>query len=990
MRRFDRRTTFQVVLTIFLISSALIVIPNLPKSYAHAYIDHSIPASLQSLNTPPSKIDIYFNDPVDIKYSQIRVLDTNGKEVQGQNLHYITDDQKGISISLQPGLSNGIYTVTAKVLDQIDGHVTKNPFSFAVGQAVPQNLINNVTSSIYQEISVPEAIARFPALVGQVMVVGSTFATLWLWKPISRISWLRNSIAETRIKIDISMAKLTVIGSVVLLASGFAMIVVQAYSINAGILDAISTKFGNIWILRMIECSVLLGISLITYYKVRNSKSLAPRGLVMSLFFIGVAILATTSLISHGAATGQMIPLTLDFIHNIAASLWIGGIFYIAFIILPNLKRVVNDRANISSISIIIPRFSILVITILGSIAITGPVLLFVLENNLALTLASTYGKVLIIKLSLASAMLCLGAYNQTVIHKQAFKATVILNANQEDTISSGAANLTRIFSQFSKSTQIEAMIGIVLIASVAVLVDSGLPSSEFQSQLQLINGQSVFALASTDNTLGNGFSEIRFVENGSRVVLSINPFSTGSNNFKISFLDSSKNPIDMHSVKLRLTPVDQEIGSIALDANQTSTGAFVANTDFGLPGHWTVRVEGVQDKENALNLVASYDLLVRPKLNDLLVKISEFKTPANSTPKYPVYDNTRNKIWVGDITFKSGKILEFDLGSNKYTEHKIDGLNSIIYMALDSHDTLWYIDYQRKILGHYNPDDNSHQDYPIPSQGILTSIAIDSNDTIWMTSTNIDTGAAEILKFNHKASEFNSIKLANKSSPQDIAIDNTLGKIWIAEGIGKIASLDPTNNKITEYSPSEKNYTLVDPTGIILDSQTGKIYVSEHEGHAVSVFDPLLKTFKRIPLDPSGLPYGMAFDKYHNLWIAQHTIDKIAIVDPRTGESIEINIPSSNSSVQWITPDSQGNIVIAEERAEKIGTITITAGPSQNNFPSQTSIVTGIPRLGFSYVQVVAPSITGLLIVVAFFYCKGVIELRKSSEQVIKIKNIE
>ena len=151
-----------------------------------------------------------------------------------------------------------------------------------------------------------------------------------------------------------------------------------------------------------------------------------------------------------------------------------------------------------------------------------------------------------------------------------------------------------------------------------------------------------------------------------------------------------------------------------------------------------------------------------------------------------------------------------------------------------------------------------------------------------------------------------------------------------------------------------------------------------------------MLKTFKRIPLDPSGLPYGMAFDKYHNLWIAQHTIDKIAIVDPRTGESIEINIPSSNSSVQWITPDSQGNIVIAEERAEKIGTITITAGPSQNNFPSQTSIVTGIPRLGFSYVQVVAPSITGLLIVVAFFYCKGVIELRKSSEQVIKIKNIE
>src|SRR5437667_12366573 len=181
-------------------------------------------------------------------------------------------------------------------------------------------------------------------------------------------------------------------------------------------------------------------------------------------------------------------------------------------------------------------------------------------------------------------------------------------------------------------------MIGIALIASVAVLVDSGLPSSEFQSQIQLINEQSAFAIVSTDNTVGNGFSETRFVENGSRIVLSINPFSTGSNNFKISFLDPSKNPIDMHSVKLRLTPVDQEIGSITLDANQTSLGTFVANTDFGLPGHWTVRVEGVQNKENALNLVVSYDLLVKPKRYDLLLKISEFNTPGSSSaPRYPV-----------------------------------------------------------------------------------------------------------------------------------------------------------------------------------------------------------------------------------------------------------------------------------------------------------------------------------------------------------------
>src|SRR6185437_11432937 len=142
---------------------------------------------------------------------------------------------------------------------------------------------------------------------------------------------------------------------------------------------------------------------------------------------------------------------------------------------------------------------------------------------------------------------------------------------------------------------------------------------------------------------------------------------------------------------------------------------------------------------------------------------------------------------------------------------------------------------------------------------------------------------------------------------------------------------------------------------------------------------------FKRINLDPDkeNLPYGMAFDKYHNLWVAQHTIDKTSIIDTRTGDVIEKNIPSSDTWVQWLTTDSEGNIVMAEERANAIAIATISAGQSQNN---QQSIAASIPELSFDYVQVVAPSITGLLVIVAFFYCKSVIDLRRASSQIRKI----
>jgi len=70
----------------------------------------------------------------------------------------------------------------------------------------------------------------------------------------------------------------------------------------------------------------------------------------------------------------------------------------------------------------------------------------------------------------------------------------------------------------------------------------------------------------------------------------------------------------------------------------------------------------------------------------------------------------------------------------------------------------------------------------------------------------------------------------------------------------------------------------------------------------------------------------------------------------------------------------------MAEEQANALAIATISSGPPQSN---QQSIVSPIPELGFDYVQVMAPSIAGLLVIVAFFYCKGVVDLRKASNLV-------
>jgi streptogramin lyase len=58
-----------------------------------------------------------------------------------------------------------------------------------------------------------------------------------------------------------------------------------------------------------------------------------------------------------------------------------------------------------------------------------------------------------------------------------------------------------------------------------------------------------------------------------------------------------------------------------------------------------------------------------------------------------------------------------------------------------------------------------------------------------------------------------------------------------------------------------------------------------------------------------------MAMDNYGNLWVAEHQIDKMAVLDPRTGANKEANIPITGSFIQWITSDDSGRIWFAAQQ---------------------------------------------------------------------------
>jgi copper transport protein len=1050
----------------------LILALTIPKSYAHAFVIKSNPSSSQSLTAPPAKVDVYFSEPVDLRYSELSVIDPNGIQLDNKDIKNVNGDQSSLSVTLPSSLKDGVYTVTTKVLSQVDGHVTDNAFVFGVGESgVSEDLsvaaganINKQGSQLY----IPDAIARFPALVGQVIIVGSAFTALWLWRPLSKINWFNDVLKQTRKSIDRRLTILMIIGSAVLVISDFGIIYVQAASINVGISEAIMTKFGNVWIVRVVLSSVLLITSLLEYRKLKKGdyKIVISKEGIISLLAIGLVTLLTTSLVGHGAANGMLLPITIDLIHNLAASIWIGGVIYLALVVVPAIRKSTSleESMKISLISIIIPRFSSIPVVILGIIIITGPSLLYILESNLGLTLASLYGKILIVKLLLATVMICIGGFNQFIVHKKAlgvFVTEVSTGSNTQllsnsDThknidkdklnkekrrgtiwrkirsYSNGSKNNKQnnnsIILTFSKSLKIESIVGIVLLMSVAFLVNTGLPASEFQNQLQpnqqqqqqqkqftasSMSSYTQVAASTGDNNSGstssqNGFDSTKFLENGSKMTLSIDPFSIGNNNFKIVFTDLAGDPIGIKSTQMKFNQIEEGIGPINVNAQQIAKGVFSANTPaFSLPGKWEVQVEGVQTKPNSPNLVAIYEIPVKPNLNQLQFNVREFKIPGNNTsqPLYPLFDNSRNVIWVGDTSISSGssgRIFEFDLNSHKFTEHKINDTNIITVMALDRDDQIWYVDPLLKNLGHYNPENNKNQIYKIPNPDFIPSgIAIDKNDNVWLTSA----ASNEILRFNSQsqlaaANNFTAFYLPSANATSlGITVDDESGQIWIAEDIGKLANIDPTMNyKIVEYSPEGNDNALKDPTGLLVDPVTGNIYISEHEGHSVAVFDPILKKFDKryTDLDPTGLPFGMAMDKYGNLWVAEHTINRIAVIDPQTGDHREIEIPAPTPFVQWITSDSNGNVWLAEQRGNALASVTSNENLSQSNLgaaggssEASNSAYEGVTiPFGLSYADIIGPSIAAGIVICTLFYTKSIIDFKKSMNQILRRKS--
>lgn len=97
--------------------------------WAHAYLVKSSPARRAVLIRAPSEVQLWFNERLEPRFSQLSVLDGDGQPVD------LGDAQVGpeptrLTVRLQP-LKPGMYTIKFRVLS-VDGHIVEEQFLFTI------------------------------------------------------------------------------------------------------------------------------------------------------------------------------------------------------------------------------------------------------------------------------------------------------------------------------------------------------------------------------------------------------------------------------------------------------------------------------------------------------------------------------------------------------------------------------------------------------------------------------------------------------------------------------------------------------------------------------------------------------------------------------------------------------------------------------------------------------------------------------------------
>jgi putative copper export protein/methionine-rich copper-binding protein CopC len=591
---------------------------------------HSVPDTyslapntlLQNSNAFPANITIIFSERPDPKISYIHVTDSEGNRIDNGEFKITGVNERQATVLLDKNkVHDGVYSISWLTLSKDDGHISKGTYVVGVG-AMTELGQNQENIAEHQETLTPViAITKTPIIISQVCILGFVICDFIIWRGVPKTG-MRNAIHDLTLS---RFRKPIILSALAITAAATILLFVQAYDITESganyfknlVSLLYGTSNGTVWIIRIV-CSAVVLLIIYIYSRQRTidsktdqlreiaNQNQKKKTVLLSLLVVAtIASIATNSIVSHSASiqSDSQLAIISDFLHFSAVSIWVGGLVYLSYVFFPKLNhissyvigKVEQIVAQPDSITLLtLSRFSTAASISLGVIGITGLYLAWIHINSFEDLFYSDYGKVLIIKLSIALPVLLLGAYHQFWI-RRIFNNALHTGGNKKIENYNKIVN-DKVLSSIKLTIKFEAILAICILCAAAFLTVTPLPTYQTEASIQNPSQQNTPAQSKFVQDLLN---------QGIPMTLTISPFHVGFNNFTVSIPEARQNSIEISNVFAEFKKSDGSLGPIIAKPQKINPGAYSTIGGYlSQAGQWDMKI--------TVQRTGSYDLNYR------------------------------------------------------------------------------------------------------------------------------------------------------------------------------------------------------------------------------------------------------------------------------------------------------------------------------------------------------------------------------------------
>ncbi|HHQ1149225.1 TPA: copper resistance CopC/CopD family protein [Listeria innocua] len=524
----------------FILIVLYILIVPVQHVSAHAYLENSNPADQSHIKTAPEKVTLVFNEEIEADFPLIEVKDSSGKRVETGKTAVSKKNDHMVEASLPAELKADVYSVSWRVVSA-DGHAVSGVISFKLGDTKATFQSTEVPSNAFdlQISSVQKAILY----IGFSLFIGMLVFGLGLYPRKEQLT----AKITTRLKKIIWFA-LAFLGTALLMQLFVQTSITTGVSISESfqpdkLAAFLTTKTGYIWLSELISWLML---AIFTVIMVRKNKQWSWFALLTESALIGYLIFAKAQNGHAAASADKIVSITADMLHMIAASVWVGGILVLLFV----LPKTGKAREIWS-------RFAIVAIIAVASILVSGLLMAVMNIGQMSNLFTTNYGQILLFKIGLflLMALLGLGHYIYLKLKNKKLPFKTIL---------------------------IELIIGTIILIVASVLTNVQTPPPP--------------APKAFDET-------IAAEGENAKINLRVEPATVGQNQFIITFTSAdgaTKTDFEQVTITTKSTKTDEKATFQAKLANENqyfAEGLYINQT-----GKWEITVHGLSKDFTDIN----------------------------------------------------------------------------------------------------------------------------------------------------------------------------------------------------------------------------------------------------------------------------------------------------------------------------------------------------------------------------------------------------